>query len=81
MANLPYITTLPHFTTVPYNPLTAKSIGKDNEAVGLATIKLLNAQLYGPLKAALTAFGAGDRINLLSETAASPVLIKDETLP
>lgn len=81
VANLPYITTLPHFTTVPYNPLTAKSIGKDNEAVGLATIKLLNAQLYGPLKAALTVFSAGDRINLLSETSASPVLIKDETLP
>ena len=81
VANLPYITTLPHFTTVPYNPLTAKSIGKDNEAVGLATIKLLNAQLYGPLKAALTVFSAGDRINLLSETSTSPVLIKDETLP
>ena len=81
VANLPYITTLPHFTTVPYNPLTAKSIGLENEAVGLATIKLLNAQLYGPLKAALTAFGEGDRINLLSETSASPVLMKDETLP
>lgn len=81
VANLPYITTLPHFTTVPYNPLTAKSIGLENETVGLATIKLLNAQLYGPLKAALTAFGAGDRINLLSETSASPVLMKDETLP
>jgi len=81
VANLPYITTLPHFTTVPYNPLTAKSIGKDNEAVGLATIKLLNAQLYGPLSQALTALGAGDRINLLSETSTSPVLIKDEKLP
>jgi lysophospholipase L1-like esterase len=81
VANLPYITALPYFTTVPYNPLTAKSIGKDNEAVGLATIKLLNTQLYGPLKAALTAFGAGDRVNLLSETGASPVLIKDESLP
>ena len=81
VANLPYITTLPHFTTVPYNPLTAKSIGKDNEVVGLGTIKLLNMQLYGPLKQALTALGAGDRINLLSETSTSPVLIKDETLP
>lgn len=81
VANLPYITNLPHFTAVPYNPLTAKTIGKDNEAVGLATIKLLNTQLYGPLKQALTALSAGDRINLLSETAASPVLIKDETLP
>ncbi len=80
VANLPYITTLPHFTTVPYNPLTAKVIGKNNEAVGVATIKALNAQLYGPLKQALTAFNAGDRINLLSETGASPLLIKDETL-
>lgn len=80
VANLPYITTLPHFTTVPYNPLTAKVIGKNNEAVGVATIKALNAQLYGPLKQALTAFSAGDRINLLSETGASPLLIKDESL-
>jgi hypothetical protein len=29
----------------------------------------------------LTALGAGDRINLLSETASNPVLIKDESLP
>ncbi|WJS95589.1 G-D-S-L family lipolytic protein [Flavobacterium johnsoniae] len=80
VANLPYITALPHFTTVPYNPLSAKVIGKNNEAVGVATIKALNAQLYGPLKQALTAFNAGDRINLLSETGASPLLIKDESL-
>lgn len=73
VANLPYITTLPYFTTVPYNPLTPKLLtGK---------IPTLNAQLYGPLKQALTAFGAGDRINLLSETASNPLLIKDESLP
>ncbi|OXA94872.1 SGNH/GDSL hydrolase family protein [Flavobacterium hercynium] len=80
VANLPYITTLPYFTTVPYNPLTAKSLGANNEAVGIATIKALNLQLYGPLKQALTAFDAGDRIALLSETGSNPVLIKDETL-
>ncbi|WP_125718180.1 SGNH/GDSL hydrolase family protein [Flavobacterium ustbae] len=80
VANLPYITALPHFTTVPYNPLTPKLIGKNNEAVGVATIKALNAQLYGPLKAVLTALNAGDRINLLSETGSSPMLIKDESL-
>jgi lysophospholipase L1-like esterase len=80
VANLPYINTLPHFTTVPYNPLTASAIGQGNAAVGVATINALNAQLYGPLKAALTAFGAGDRINLLSTTAANPLLIKDESL-
>lgn len=80
VANLPAITTLPHFTTVPYNPLTAKLLGKNNVIEGIATITALNSQLYGPLKQALTAFGAGDRINLLSTTLANPLLIKDETL-
>ncbi|KQX11485.1 G-D-S-L family lipolytic protein [Flavobacterium sp. Root420] len=81
VANLPYITALPYFTTVPYNPVTTKILGGGSEAVGKATIQALNAQLYGPLKQALTAFGAGDRINLLSETAANhPLLIKDESL-
>ncbi|MFV5700308.1 G-D-S-L family lipolytic protein [Flavobacterium sp. XS2P12] len=80
VANLPYVNTLPYFTTVPYNPLTAKVLGSGSEAVGQATIAALNAQLYGPLKQALTAFGAGDRINLLSTTVANPMLIKDESL-
>lgn len=80
IANLPYINTLPHFTTVPVNPLTSSVLGGGNVAVGEATIDALNAQLYGPLKQALTAFGAGDRINLLSKTTANPLLIKDETL-
>ncbi|PWB22205.1 G-D-S-L family lipolytic protein [Flavobacterium sp. HTF] len=80
VANLPYITALPYFTTVPYNPLTAKSLGANNEALGKAAIKDLNTKLYGPLKQVLTLFGAGDRINLLSETSANPVLIKDESL-
>ena len=81
VANLPYINTLPHFTVVPFNPLTASLLGGGNVAVGTATIDALNAQLYGPLKQALTAFGAGDRINLLSATGGNPLLIKDETLP
>ena len=80
VANLPYITALPYFTTVPYNPLTSKVLGAGNDAVGQATIAALNAQLYGPLKQALTAFSAGDRINLLSTTVANPMLIKDESL-
>ena len=80
VANLPYVNTLPYFTTVPFNPLTSKVLGGGSIAVGDATINALNAQLYGPLKAALTAFGAGTRINLLSTTAANPLLIKDESL-
>jgi hypothetical protein len=81
VANIPYVTSIPFFKTVPYNPLTASAIGKGNVAVGTATINALNTQLYGPLKQALTAFGAGSRINLLSTTAANPLLIKDESLP
>ncbi|WP_166921244.1 SGNH/GDSL hydrolase family protein [Flavobacterium poyangense] len=80
VANLPYINTLPHFTTVPYNPLTIAVLGNGNTAVGTATINALNAQLYGPLKNALNYLGVTDRIDLLSLTAANPLLIKDESL-
>jgi hypothetical protein len=72
---------LPYFTTVPYNPLSNSVLGGGNVVVGQATISALNTQLYGPLKSALTYFGAGDRINLLSTTVSNPVLIKDESLP
>jgi len=80
VANIPYVTSIPFFKTVPYNPLTVKVLGGGSDAVGTATINALNTQLYGPLKQALTAFGAGARINLLSTTAANPLLIKDESL-
>lgn len=72
IANIPYVTSIPYFTTVPYNPLTPAALG--------ANLNTLNTNLYGPLKQALTAFGAGDRINLLSTTSANPVLIKDASL-
>jgi lysophospholipase L1-like esterase len=81
VANLPYVNTLPYFTTVPFNPLSTSVLGGGNVTVGQATITQLNTLLYGPLKSALTFFGAGDRINLLSTTVANPVLIKDESLP
>ncbi len=80
IANIPYVTSIPFFTTIPYNPLSAKVLGGGDVAVGTATINALNAQLYGPLKAALTYLGAGDRINLLSTTTGNPLLIKDESL-
>ncbi|ROH95922.1 SGNH/GDSL hydrolase family protein [Chryseobacterium daecheongense] len=73
IANIPYVTSIPYFTTVPYNPLTPAALGSN--------ITTLNTSLYGPLKQALTAFGAGDRINLLSSTSSNPVLIKDTSLP
>lgn len=80
IANIPYVNSVPFFTTVPYNPLSTSVLGGGNVAVGTGTINALNAQLYGPLKAALTAFGEGNRINLLSTTVANPLLIKDESL-
>lgn len=72
IANIPYVTSVPYFTTVPYNPLTPALLG--------ANLTTLNTSLYGPLKQALTAMGAGDRINLLSATSSNPVLIKDDSL-
>ena len=81
VANLPYVNTLPFFTTVPFNPLSTSALGGGNVAAGQATIDALNTQLYGPLKSVLTALGAGGRINLLSASAANPLLIKDESLP
>lgn len=73
IANIPYVTSIPFFTTVPYNPLSPAALGSN--------LTTLNTNLYGPLKQALTAFGAGSRINLLSATSANPVLIKDTSLP
>jgi lysophospholipase L1-like esterase len=79
-ATIPDVTSIPYFTTVPYNPLTASVLGQGNEQVGQATITALNQQLYGPLKQILTAFGQGARLNLLSSTDPNPLLIKDESL-
>lgn len=72
LANIPNVTSIPFFTRVPYNPLTQKLIG--------ANVAALNAGLYGPLKQALTAFGAGSRIKLLSTTTDNPLLIVDVSL-
>lgn len=80
IANIPSVTSVPFFTTVPVNPLTSALIGKGDATAGAAAINQLNTGVYGPLKNVLTALGAGDRINLLSSTAANPVLIKDKDL-
>lgn len=80
IANIPDVQNIPFFTTVPYNPLSAYAIGRNNTGVGEATIDELNTKLYGPVRQALTALGQGNRINPLSKTTANPLLIKDETL-
>ena len=72
VANLPYITTLAHFTTVPHNPLDPT-----NEAFG-PQIPLLNS-IFGALNPIFNAVDP-NRAIVFSETAASAVVIKDETL-
>ena len=74
VATIPDVTSIPHFTTVPYNPLTVEALG------GAATVDQLNTQLLGPLKQILTALGQGNRINSFSKTQGNALLIKDETL-
>lgn len=73
LMTIPAVTSIPYFTTVPYNPLTAEQLGGDQ------VIDQLNAQ-FGPLKQVLAAFGQGDRLQLYSKTSANPILIKDESL-
>ncbi|WP_299219695.1 G-D-S-L family lipolytic protein [uncultured Aquimarina sp.] len=71
--NLPNVTTLPFFTTVPFAPLSPldPSFGPQ--------IPTLNAT-YAGLNAALAFAGVPERAISFSASAASPVVIKDESL-
>lgn len=72
VANLPYVSALPFFTTVPTNPLTATALG------GVAGVAQVNG-LYSLLRASLGAAYA-DRIKLFDAAKSNPLLIKDESL-
>ena len=72
VATIPSVTSIPYFTTVPYAPLSPTALG------GATNVAALNAQLYGPLNGIFTAYGEPDRVQLLSATAANPLLIYDE---
>lgn len=74
VATIPYVTSIPHFTTVPYSPLTAELLG------GEAVVNQLNTQLLGPIKQILSAIGEGSRIQLYDPKGSNPLLIQDETL-
>ncbi|WP_372973362.1 SGNH/GDSL hydrolase family protein [Muriicola sp.] len=71
--NLPDVTTIPYFTTVPHNPLDPT-----NPAFG-PQIPLLNT-IFGTLNQIYTAIGQTNRIVVFSQTEASPVVIRDESL-
>lgn len=76
VANIPYITSLPHFTTVPYNPLDPND--PDTGADLVAQIPTLN-QIYGALNQ-IFAVADPSRIITFSTTETNPVVIKDEDL-
>ena len=73
VTNVPYITSLPHFTTVPHNPLdpTNPDFGPQ--------IPLLNS-IFGAINQIYEGVGQPNRKVVFSETAASAVVIRDETL-
>ena len=69
IANIPNVTAIPFFTTVPHNsvPLSTTDAAE------------LNTSLLNNLKAALTALGHGERIQLAT-SGQNPLLIKDKSL-
>lgn len=80
VATIPNVTSIPFFTTVPYNPLSNATLGAGSETLGASAVIQLNTQLYNPIVQALTFFGQPDRIKLLSVAVPNPLLIRDETL-
>lgn len=72
VTNVPYITSLAHFTTVPYNPLTP-----ENPSFG-PQVPTLN-KIFGALNQIFEAIDPS-RVITFSETTASAVIIKDEDL-
>ena len=74
IANIPNVTDIPFFTTVPYAPLDPT-----NPAFG-PQIPVLNAQFAG-LNQVFQALGVPERQFTFSDSAASAVIIKDEDLP
>ena len=73
VTNVPYVKDLPHFTTVPYKPLSPT-----NPAFG-PQIATLNG-IFGQLNQVFAFLGVPERSIVFSTTAASPVVIKDESL-
>ncbi|MGB1136357.1 MAG: G-D-S-L family lipolytic protein [Flavobacteriaceae bacterium] len=74
LTTVPYVTSLPLFTTVPHAPLTPDALG------GAEQIQTLNTT-FGALNAAFSVLGAADRSITFSETGPSAIVIFDKDLP
>ncbi|WP_271765598.1 SGNH/GDSL hydrolase family protein [Aquimarina algiphila] len=72
--NIPNVTSIPHFTTVPFKPLDPTNPGFG------PLIPTLNAQFAG-LNEVFTGLGVPERAIEFALDAASAVVIKDESLP
>ncbi len=77
VANIPYVTDIPHFTTVPWNALDPND--PDNGPDLVAQIPTLNT-VYGALNQIFAVIDPSRTITF-SETEANGVVIYDETLP
>ncbi|MDY0780597.1 SGNH/GDSL hydrolase family protein [Tenacibaculum sp. IB213877] len=71
VGNLPYITSLAHFTTVPYNPLDP------SDPMLSAQIPLLNS-VFGAINQVYAGAGQPERSIVFSETEANAMVIYDE---
>lgn len=73
VTNIPYVSSLPYFTAVPHDALdpTNPSFGP--------LIPTLNG-IFGQINQVYQFLGQADRSVVFSETAASPVVIRDESL-
>nr|WP_317632386.1 G-D-S-L family lipolytic protein [uncultured Flavobacterium sp.] len=80
VATVPNVSSIPYFTTVPHNPLTAIALGGGDAQQGQATIAMLNG-LFTGFNNALGAYQQPSRFVQYSDATGNPVLIVDETLP
>lgn len=79
VANIPDVTTIPHFTTVPHNPLDPTNPDFGPQIPTLNGIFGQLNQVYAFLQSQGLTAAAGRDI-VFSDSAASAVVIKDETL-
>lgn len=69
VGNVPYITNLAHFTSVPHNPIEGSAIADQ--------VPLLN-QIFGAINQIYAAVGESERAITFSATGANPIVVFDE---
>jgi len=83
VANIPNVLDFPFFTTVPYAPLDPSEYDPEDDCDSPSAYPGLIDQLnksYAPLNFAFTTLGYPERSVVFSKTAASPIVIHDESL-